>query len=220
MAGSFDPLLYERAQLFWTAAKEDGVAEFLEGPLVELGESFLEPYRPEPPLIAPVGKGFQPYRWEAALAQAASELPQVSSILWRTIAALGARPDPETETSILNVQEHLPYAWGICDAALHAMGKAYALNFHVQERLKEWTGHIFIHGCGCDHYLRGVLMQFCRFPLIPDDRPDLRAKAAKEWLDHFLSELRLIFVDGLPFRLNPEGAESQRVVAVRPVAAS
>jgi hypothetical protein len=212
LAQGFDPFLYNRVERFWTAVVNDGKTEFLHDPIVLLGENFLQDHMLE---TTSVETGdFSGSRWTAACRELRNEFLHIPPLLFETIATLGNRPDATHETSILNVQEHLPYPWGVCDAALHALGCSYGLFLHVEERLRSATGHILLHGCGCDHVVAGVEEVAGPFPLLRDT-PAQKHKAAKEWLDHFLGQLYLIFVVGMPFRMNPEDLQSTKVVLLR-----
>lgn len=214
LRNSMSPLLYERVARFWTVAHEDGKEKFLVGPLVVLGESFLNARKPIQVPNVRTNESFNAQKWECACRQLHVTFPDIPPLLWETIASLGNRPNPTVETSIINVQDDLPFAWGICDAALHALGKSYGLFFHVQNELKDRTGHVLLHGCGCDHVVAAFRKSEGSFPKIPDDRAR-EFKVAKEWLDHFLSELYLIFVVGLPFRMNPEDFNSTKIVSLK-----
>ncbi|MEY2641024.1 MAG: hypothetical protein RL150_417 [Candidatus Parcubacteria bacterium] len=149
--------------------------------------------------------------WCGALEHLQHELRDVSPILWRSIASLSARQEPEVERTIIEVQDELPYAWAISDAALHALGKSYALLLKTQSDLFEATGMIFVHGCGCNHYIASLngMNGKVEFTLTPD----MQQNVAREWFDHFLSELYLIIVAGFPFRMNPPEHESLAVMS-------
>jgi hypothetical protein len=136
------------------------------------------------------------------------------TILWNTLAALGTRPDPHNETSILAIKETLPYPWYICDAALHAMGKSFALHFHVQSNIWKATGAVLLHGCGCSHWVPGP-EEFDEMEIRFTLPKKLYAKCAQEFLDHLLAEATSIVRLGYPFRLNPEHLRSTEVLGLR-----
>lgn len=213
--GAIRLFLMERIMRFWTACVEDKKQDFVLGPLVILAESFVEKESKHYSLSGISDEHFDGVAWARACATLQREFPDIPPILWKTIASLGNRPNPTHETSIINVQDHLPYAWGICDAALHALGCSYGLFFHVQERLRRETGHILLHGCGCDHVVASLReTETGAFPLI-ENLSAKKFKVSREWLDHFLSQIYLIFVGGFPFRMNPEDFDSTKIVAIR-----
>ena len=209
---NFHPHLYDRAQRFWTCVVEDGYQEWLIEPIVTLGESYLRKFDRNKYPHQHYGN-FCTGEWLDALEQLAGENILISPILWETLAALGTRDNPLEEDAIPLVKG-LPHAWGICDASVHALGKAYELFFHVQERLRQHSGHVLLHNCACNHIVHDVRMVSGSFPLMPDTE-NARDHQAKAWLDHFMSELYLMFVNGLPFRMNPEDFNSTKVISMR-----
>lgn len=140
------------------------------------------------------------------IAKLQETFPDISPILWGGLVAICAREEPEVEKTIIEVQHELPYAWCLIDAALHALGKSYALNFHVQSAIFQSTGLMLMHGCGCNHYIASVRDSggSINFTLPPDQHQI----ATQEWFDHFWSELYLIIKTGLPFRMNSAEHES------------
>jgi len=212
LKSGFQPTLYNRVERFWTGAVEDGNEQWLIEPVTVLGESYAGTFnRTAYPHTHYAG--FCTDKWLDALEELAREFPLISPILWETLAALGTRDNPLEEDTIPNVKG-LPYAWGICDAAVHALGKTFPLHFHVQERLREYSGHVFQHLCGCSHILQDLQQFDGRFPLVPDTEA-VKFHQEKAWLDHLLSELYLMFVAGFPFRMNPEDFNSTKVVALK-----
>lgn len=205
---------YERVSRFWTTVVEDGNERYIQGPLAVLGESFGRSFQFEGKQIGLIEhETFSGVAWIVACHHLSREFGNViPPLLWEVIASLGTRRDPLVEVAIPTIQDELPYPWGVCDAALHATGKAYGLLLHIEERLREKTGHILLHGCGCNHVVREVatLAGECRFPTLDQFR---RRKAGLEFLDHFLSELDLVFVRGYPFRMNPETLRSVRIIS-------
>ncbi len=198
-----------------TAAVQDGYQEWLTAPIVALGESFLKPFDSRAYPHKHYGAFFCTDTWLSGVDALALEFgADFSPILWDTIASLGTRENPLEEDTILNVQGELPYAWGICDAALHALGKTYGLFLHVQERLRRHSGHVLMHDCGCSHALQDILEVSGSFPLLKPEEP-VYFKMKKAWLDHFMGELYLMFVDGFPFRMNPEDFNSTKVISLR-----
>ncbi len=212
----FSPTLYDRVQRFWTAVVEDGKESILRDAIVLLGESFLpqNAYRSDAHALS-TDPSFPAEDWLHAVEGLAKEFPSISPILWNTIATIGQRPNPHEEASILDVQDYLPYTWGICDAALHALSKSFSLFFHTEERLREKTGHILLHGCGCSHIMNEIGTAGGAFPTLIT--AEQKATVSKEWLDHFLSELYLIHVSGFPFRMNPEDLKSVQIIGAKNV---
>lgn len=213
--GGVNTTLYGIVQRFWTVVVEDGKEEFLIEPLKILGENLQSAGMSRHP--ANDASGFSPKKWLEGCLELQDDFPDVPSLLWEVVNSLGGRPEPEKEEAIMNVQEHLPYPWGMCDAALHAMGKSFGFNLHVEEKLRRHSGHILLHGCDCNHVVKNLMnVRSMSFPTIEDDPS--RFEATRAWLSHFLSELYQIYVVGLPFRLNPETVNSVQVLSFRPAA--
>jgi hypothetical protein len=202
--------LHKRLHAFMNVAEEDGILPQLY-PAIDC--ALHEHTRPF--VASEYTACINPHLNTMALCQTIESLqqtfPNVSPILWRGLAAICVREEPEVEKTIIEVQHELPYAWCLIDAALHALGKSYALNFHVQSAIFERTGLMLMHGCGCNHYMASVRDAggSINFQLPPDQH----TIATQEWFDHFWSELYLIIVNGLPFRMNPPEHESTATLA-------
>ena len=56
---------------------------------------------------------------------------RISTVVWETLAFMGARPNPQEEATIVSQQRYLTIPWPMADAVLHALPKVYGLNLHV-----------------------------------------------------------------------------------------
>lgn len=138
--------------------------------------------------------------WLIALATLSERYPEISNVLWDTIAIMGLRPAPHVEEGIPNLGSLLLHYWPIADAGLHAAAKATAFWSDINHTLYHFSGYYAEHGCDCNHILR-ALPKGASFPAMPADRqPDI----AREWWCHFMAELATIYVLGLPFALNEQ----------------
>lgn len=212
-AAALPDYLYDRLHRFMSVMQEMGTLSQLEPALQILVDEQSRCFHATE-YAGIENPHFSVSAWCGALEHLQHELRDVSPILWRSIASLSAREEPEVERTIIEVQSELPYAWAISDAALHALGKSYALLLKTQSDLFDVTGMIFVHGCGCNHYIASLarLSGKVEFTLTPD----MQRNVAKEWFDHFLSELYLIIVAGFPFRMNPPEHASVAVMSGRP----
>lgn len=211
-----NPLILDRVTRFACNEEDKGRLNQFEEFLTILGESFL-PNAFDISRFKARDENIQTRRIQYKHFMAIDELSQefaglVPAVLWNTLAAMGARPNPTKDDSILNVQEHLPYPWYICDGALHGWSLANALFLHTQSVLCAQTGHILIHGCGCNHYMQAMGSGFVNVPL--DEQK--RGWIAKEFLDHLIGQTVLIVAEGYPFCLNDEDAQSTRILSLRP----
>lgn len=136
--------------------------------------------------------------WLEGLSVLGRKHPGIPCILWDTLAIMGLRPSPHVEEEIPNLGPLLVHDWGISDAALHAAAKATALWGDLCYELALHSGCYAEHGCGCSHIVR-ELPSGATFPPMPEDRHE---HATREFWEHFLSELALIYVMGFPFSLD------------------
>jgi hypothetical protein len=137
--------------------------------------------------------------WVDALAVLSERYPEITAILWDTVAVMGLRPEPHREEAIPNLGGILRHPWTVADAALHAAAKATALWSDLCNELAKHSGGYYAeHGCGCDHIVR-ELPKGATFPPMPADR---RRHVTREFYEHFLAEIALIHVMGFPFSLH------------------
>jgi hypothetical protein len=149
-----------------------------------------------PPSFSRVG-------WVAGLKELGERYPEIPSVLWDTIAIMGLRPSPHVEEEIPQLGSLLLHDWGISDACLHAAAKATALWGDICNTLVRHSGCYVEHGCGCSHIVR-ELQQGATFPAMPADRHE---HVTREFWEHCLSEVALIYVLGFPFALNANHAQ-------------
>lgn len=213
--GRVVPEISARMRRFASEERREAYYPAIHDGLVMIGESFLQGGFAKDRFLQAIRESGGNTRLKLGALDACAGLAErfdglLPGSLWNTLASCATRENPEAETSIMAVQDTLPYPWYVCDAHLHAMGVTYGLNFEVQAALFETTGHVFIHGCGCDHYMRAMERDAVIRYSLPET---LRAKTAREFVDHLASQLCLIVAKGYPFRMNLPEEQSAEVLA-------
>ncbi len=203
-----DDDLWIRAKGFKLAAVRLGFGDVADEALSVVGRGFAEEFSPQrfAPKLNDPHQDFKK-KFLGALQALSKEFGnRVSGAVWETLAALGTRENPHTETSILSVKDRLTLPWWMADAILHAMGKVFGWKLHVDSRLFAATGMVMEHNCDCNHAARmplnGAVSCFIS--------PDKFREATAALLSHILSESLLIGGLKMPFEMgvSPEAREA------------
>lgn len=72
-----------------------------------------------------------------------------SPLLFHSLAVRAARRQPLEEVSMAAINDDLPFAWQILDAAIHADGKVTETHLLALSCLYKASGHIPTHACSC-----------------------------------------------------------------------
>ena len=154
IANGFHQDIVDRAYAHLAYCKEYGGLQNAEVVLAALGEGFVnrfehsafEPARDDPH-----------YDLKMRSLNALVELSEfygdrVSSVVWKSLAYLACRADPEVEQSIIQADAmgDLPYSYTLVDSALHATGLVYTFLMHVNSVMFKHTGRILVHNCDCN----------------------------------------------------------------------
>ena len=131
---------------------------------------------------------------------------RVSSVVWRTLAYLGTRPNPEKYASILSQKEHLPFAWYLADTVLHGLGKVYGLKLHIDSRIFQYAQVALEHNCDCGCDIHGLDSDGKIASFLKPERVQLATAAL---FSHLCGESLLIMGLKMPFEMgvSPEAHE-------------
>jgi hypothetical protein len=154
IAAAFHQDIVDRAYAHLAYCTEYGGLNNAELVLAALGEGFVNPFERlqfEPTLDDPN------YELKVKSLDALTELSgfygdRVSSVVWKSLAYLACRADPEVEQSIIQADAtgNLPYSYTLVDSALHATGLVYTFLMHVNSVMFKHTGRILVHNCDCN----------------------------------------------------------------------
>lgn len=201
----------DRVAAFCRYGKERGMEEETWTVLEMLGQGFLKPFS--------IKEGFDGINAHAphlklkmralkALEGLSEEFgDRVSSVVWRSLAALVTRDNPTEEVTIPSIADRLPYPYWMVDAVLHALGKVYGLKMHIDSRIWETTGMILEHNCDCNHALKPVSQNGSVNNYLPRERWQ---EATAALFTHTVAEALFILKMHLPFALglSPEAKKA------------
>ena len=136
-----------------------------------------------------------------------------SPLLYHSLAVRAARRQPLEEVSMAAINDDLPFAWQILDAAIHADGKVTETHLLALSCLYKASGHIPTHACSCStrsaSLVNSGVVEFDAAHVIHEKEGEpagekearIRAKLAyllqHAWFSHYCVELTALFC-GLP----------------------
>lgn len=211
IARAFHQDIVDRAYAYLAYCTEYGGVPNAKVVLAALGVGFLNPFARS--LFEPVPKDPH-YDLKMRALDAITELSafygdRVSSVVWKSLAYLACRADPEVEQSIIQADAtgDLPYSYTLVDSALHATGLVYTFLMHVNSVMFKHTGRILVHNCDCNCSLVNLEEMGGR---IEYDLPAGKIKGATQSLfTHLVAETYKLMECFLPFAfsITPEACK-------------
>lgn len=139
---------------------------------------------------------------------------RISAVVWKSLAHLACRTNPEVEQSIIKeaASGTLPYHYTLVDSALHATGLVYTFLMHVNSIMFRHTGRVLVHNCDCKCSLVNLeMLNGCIEYELPQANITV---ASQSVLTHLLAETFKLMECFLPFAysITPEACQIQELM--------
>lgn len=130
---------------------------------------------------------------------------RIPSIVWESYAYMAIRENPFIKEKVYNIASQIRLPWLVVDAVWHSVGKVWSLKNHIDSVIFKHSGLILSHSCDCNHVTSQAKEGHIINVIIEKSEIEELTKA---FYTHFLAELKLLVIDGLPFMLGlSEGIE-------------
>lgn len=112
---------------------------------------------------------------------------------YHELAVRVARDEPQEERSMARLNDQLPFAWQIVDAAIHASGKVTEIHLFALSCIWHKSGHVPTHACSCSSRSASMtnngIIDFQMGHMIherPDESTEGRAQRIQERLGYLI----------------------------------